>query len=515
MMYKNRLLVIFFLLFCVSCKKKIEGITTIPVNASAGIPAYPFNWETADRMPTPAGTTILVPWASGSVKGFSSDIWYDFKKTDGWELVYNVFNTTSLQSNPFFVLYNKYRGLLRYYVYINTGGFTTSSYLTSGLNLAPNSVNSSLLNYVNADLVDVTTNTASVSKTEPTQVATGTWYASQYEMAYDSKTPTYTYGNLGLNWTLKWTNISQVNLGGGLVGSLKGTITTPGTSVNLTSQLKRGALSATGLSVFNDAAGPDATKPENGNLLGLAPIVFKSMRDGLTGGVVGVVKNIFSGIFGLGGSGPSIQSINATFNADITLTGSEASSGAIFPDPGLGLVVPGVSNSQQGIGYIPAYNSPLGVFNLSQKPTINSHMTIVDPTGRPNTRWAYTVAPNTVKVVINPAVSSIAQVTIDKQEIVVAYVSTDVPITDGVKELVGTRSVITVNGFPVPYYSYTNVSYIQVRGGPNGYPFLAGNNTQPSVPAPVAVRITLKIVPNNGSAPFKIAKTFLANQVAI
>ncbi len=125
----------FLCLFFISCKKDLKP--SILLEANDGIPAYPFNWETADYMPTPAGTTILVLWANGSVKGFSSDIWYDYNISDGWALVYNTFNTSSLPANPWFALYNRYRGLLRIYVYVTNSGFTPSDYLTSGLNLKP------------------------------------------------------------------------------------------------------------------------------------------------------------------------------------------------------------------------------------------------------------------------------------------------------------------------------------------------------------------------------------------
>ncbi|MBD3750653.1 MAG: hypothetical protein IE931_14290 [Sphingobacteriales bacterium] len=94
----------------VSCKKHKLNNSIAIKNGTNSIPLFPFDWETADYMPTPSGTTILVPWANGSVKGFSSDIWYDYKTSDGWSLVYNVFNTSSLPANPWFALYNKYRG---------------------------------------------------------------------------------------------------------------------------------------------------------------------------------------------------------------------------------------------------------------------------------------------------------------------------------------------------------------------------------------------------------------------
>src|SRR5687767_10853835 len=101
-----------------SCKKNIDQLAETGSDGKISlysVPAYWFDCETTDYMPTPPGIApIFVPWASGSVKGFTSDIWYDIKKTDGWELVYSRFNPNeALSPNPFFILYNKYRGLLR------------------------------------------------------------------------------------------------------------------------------------------------------------------------------------------------------------------------------------------------------------------------------------------------------------------------------------------------------------------------------------------------------------------
>ena len=88
-------LIVFSVFILVGCKKALP--TSVDLGAAENsIPAYPFDWDNPaiNYMPTPSGTTILVPWANGSVRGFSDDILYDFKKNDGWELVYNVFNIT-------------------------------------------------------------------------------------------------------------------------------------------------------------------------------------------------------------------------------------------------------------------------------------------------------------------------------------------------------------------------------------------------------------------------------------
>ncbi|MBD3750652.1 MAG: hypothetical protein IE931_14285 [Sphingobacteriales bacterium] len=107
-----------------------------------------------------------------------------------------------------------------------------------------------MLNYIGQDIIDVSSNQQVIAKIEPTQLASGTWYASQYEIAYDPNIVSTTYQQLGLNWTLKWTNISSVSLQGDAGGSLNGTISTPVPSFNIGGTLTQGAFEAAGLSVF-------------------------------------------------------------------------------------------------------------------------------------------------------------------------------------------------------------------------------------------------------------------------
>ncbi|RTL47441.1 MAG: hypothetical protein EKK39_14325 [Sphingobacteriales bacterium] len=495
------LLFLFATLVSTGCKKNLNS--SISTTGTDGIQPFPLSWETADYMPTPTGTSILVPWANGSVKGFSPDIWYDYKSSDGWTLVYNVFNTTSLPANPWFALYNKYRGLLRIYVYVTNNGFVASDYLTSGLNLAPNSISSSMLNYIGQDVVDVTKNQTSISKIEPTQLATGTWYASQYEIAYDPNIVTSTYQQLGLNWTLKWTSVSSIALGGTQQGTINGTISTPAPSFDISGLLTQGALEATGLAIFSNNAGGDKTNYTQ-NTLGLPGNIFKSIQDGLQSGLSGVVKNIFNGIFG--GSSSNTQEVNLTMNTKIQLTGTSSQSGAFIPDPGLGIGIPGISNSQSASGYIPGYNQPMGVFSLSSTPIINKHTTTsivyVNEGGVnvPSTKYTnlYTVNSNIFNsaFITNPNVIN--------------------SLSDGaiIKNL--QTQVVILN--PNTAYNFQAFGNNETVGSYNVYTgtsvttnYTLEHGSQPSNQA--AVRVIFDVVPNNGAPKSTIIKTFLANIV--
>lgn len=494
----TKLLSLFLFITAISfigCKKVLP--TNIDLgNTENSITAYPFDWDnpSINYMPTPSGTTILVPWANGSVRGFSDDILYDFKKNDGWELVYNVFNTSTLQANPYFVLYNKYRGLLRIYIYVTTNGFTTSSYLTSGLRLGPNTINSYMLNYIDQDIVDLSVKKTDVTKVEPTQLASNVWYASQYEIAYDPNVASANYQDIGLNWSLKWTNVSTINLGGGLVGSIKGTIASPTSQFNLGGNLITGALNATGLTVFNNNKGTGPDQADN-NGLGLPAFVFKGIRDGLNAGLSGLstVKNLMNVIFG--GNSSNSQEVNLTVNANINLVGSQTSSGAFIPDPGLLLGIPGVSNSQTASGYVPAYNQNMGVFYILGKPRVTVTYTQQDPAPNwdgPTNRYYlnnFAIESSSFQFLINPILSNIANVQVINQEVLLPELIAD-----------------PYNHF----YAYTpSIETVGSKKFYNGYT-IDGSKIELGVNHAV-VHVTLKVTPNNGAPESKIVKTFWAD----
>ena len=448
---------------------------------------YPLdNWENLDFMPTPMGTQILVPWASGAARGFSSDVLYDIKQSDGWVLVYNTFNTNILQPNPWFALYNKYRGLLRIYMYVNSATSTPSSYLTTGLNLGPNAINSSMLNYIGQDIVDVSQNNTTATKVEPTQIAPYTWYASQYEIAYDPKISTSTTDQINLNWFFQWTNVTTFAFSGNQYGSINGTISTPNQPSNLYSSLLKGALEATGIQVFDKYKNIPAS-------IGLSANAIKAVENGLSSGLSGVVTNVFSAIFG--GSSSNSQEVNLTINTQIHLDGTSTQNGAVIPYPGLGFFVPGTTMGNVAVnGYVPAYETPLGIFNISAKPIVHLVKSTYS-TGTPQTidntftNFSLTLDDNSFQKIFNPVVNS--YITNYNESIMVINPITIIPYIDSTQlETIGTITAFQTNGFTVP--SFVGAKYMPT--------------------AAIRISFNVKYPGCSGNGPL-IVKTFLANVV--
>ncbi len=488
------------LTFITGCKKDLSnGNGSIAIKEAVNsIPSYPFeNWETIDYMP---GTSIPMPWNNGPATGFQADIRYDFKRSEGWNVLYNAFNPNPslLMPNPYFILYNRYRGLLRIYTYVNTNGFLNSDYLTSKLSLSPNIVNSSMLNYIGHDIIDLSTNQPAANKVEAAKMSPGTWYASQFEMAYDPKVASSTYTNLGLQWAIGWNSISQMTIFGTDSGTVKGTITTPATpGWNLASigkNLFQGALEFGGLSEFTNVFGKgDELDP-----------MGKAISSGISSALSGSVKNIFSGIFG---GSASTQQVALTISTNIKLNGTSTSSGSLNGS-GWQIGMPGTSNSQSAPGIVPAYDYPLGIFSLSNKPTVYIHRN--GPT-QVETDYglyyeyqdSYTKNPADI-ITFNPSIinNSLDGATISnlKNEIVL----------NNPRQLGGNGNGQFANYFDGRLESYNGANIYTS----NTDIYIDCLTVRPwLLQQAVYVRISFNVVPNNGGPTCMIVKTFLPNIV--
>lgn len=524
------------LITATSCRKqndivKNDGITR--VNSSAAIPSYVFDWEKADYMPTPAGVTpILVPWASGSNQLFSDEIAFDFKKSDGWCLVYNTFSPTEVISPNFFALYNKYRGILRFYLYMPPGNPNASSYLSDGLGLS-GSFNSSIINF-NNELVDLDKPITSTTRVQNYQIqSTGAWYACQYEIAYDPNIVNASQDNLNFVWNLSSTNISNVILNGEANGTLTGTIGTesPGgfSLGKLLGQAVEGAVYATGFKAIG------ALKIGNDDLQ-------KSMKDGAKSGLAGAVKGFLNAI--LGGSPSEPQVVNLTLKTKIDLKGTISNSAGIAKPT---LAIPGTKTGNLTVGYLPAYNDPLGVVYSTQKPTIR----VITKTHRLLKRWPdypndirfpltemyredlefHDLTGTSTLVFNQKLIDEGVTFSVLKQELVV-------PFDEKVEYLANIGSPTNYMGWPAAididgYYNESDDHDIEKRVekiGTQNYAIFSPKPGREAIIGSIRVwaqndfigtvrwkdaseRFTIKVTPPNGGSPIIIVKTFKANPV--
>jgi hypothetical protein len=483
-------LLVFTLIIFFSCKKNYDEQVApgddrqITKNAT---PTFPLEWENVDFMPTPPGIpTVVVPWGSGASRQISKEMANDYHKSDGWTLVYNTFSTTSLPDNWYFMLYNVYRGILRLYYYVPpTANYVSSVNIVHALSTEGTyAVNSPILNFANRDVVRADTNYTTGTTVEQWQVARSTWYAFQYELAYDKNMSAQNYSTFSFVWPVRSSNIVDVNINGIASGSLTGSIAIPGNDLTLSPNFQIDGSKGNTTITINGSSDAEKMKPS------LGQTIFNSIKAGITDGLKGVAKNLLSGLFKKT-SNTLDENVHLKLQAKISLQGTLTNNSLISSPVH---AIPGY-NQTGTPGYVPAYAQPLGVFYITAKPIIRNTRTIsivTLPDGTRERRYRYVVAldNNSYQLYFNPAVTSIATIQAD----VVSLNPDQIAQDGGIK-----GKIETIAGYTAAYGHVTGGQSID---GPMGFGTLV-------------VRITFEVVPNNGASPAVITKSFFANVINI
>ncbi|MGJ1283530.1 hypothetical protein ACR79P_05840 [Sphingobacterium spiritivorum] len=498
-----------FLLICLfflSCSKKdiypVEqngDKLSLQQTLTASTPYY-FDWESAERMPIPAGqSTILSPWASGANIAFPASFIEDRFKLDGWELVYSSFSKTEVINPKFFILYNKYRGVLRAFFYLDPISPTPSAYVSHSLKLKDNQA-TSILNYGTSEIVSLANNVKEISQVQSYRTSsTGCWYGGEFEINYVPSQRNISGQNSLLQWDVNSINISQISLNGTSNGTIKGTMS-------------------------QNVAGPEniLNKALNGSLETINNGMVDQLKNELniktdfvndfivalgTGNLNTAAGKILSAIFGRS-SVNSSQIINLKTSANYSFTGTINDSYLIASPI---LLPPGASNSGTQMGILPIYNKVLGIFTLDNTPLVNANSQEEWYTERaePNERDErfsifnpidYKLVQNSYNIVFNP---DIINTNIDGAKI------------ENLKQNLIKRisNNASIQEYPLNYEfsNHYRINVGHVGWSPDGY------TPQPASPSPwdsnylmkdFFLRITFDVVPNDGSPRTKIVKTF-------
>lgn len=486
----------------VSCKKEtLNEKVEVPKTASthtlnellvAGSPIPPLDWENISFMPAPAGVNIPVPWQGGlGGAKIDDDMIFDYHASEGWELVYNTFSATSTYNPQYFMLYNKYRGLLRTYFYVAIGGNYPSSNIAHFLNLrGANAATSPLLKFASDEVIDVGLASLSVAQIQSYKVSTtASWYAAEFEIAYDPNAISTPYEQLRLEWQINPNSITNMTFNGTQTGDISGTLQSTSSGPNFFSNIANGGVDD-GLKVGSKAAA---------EALSFLPATIKSkIIEAATGGIGGLVKGFLSGILG-GTTSTSTQKISLKINTNISITGSATTPSQLFDNI---FSIPATQGVINTIPFYPKLEQPLGVFYVSNKPVINERKIselIVDESGRNYyVDQTYTVDANSFQLVFNPAVTNIANISNIKREVIMLNAGGAGGL--GGISIGGDREDIAEK---VVYVGeVTGMS----RFGPRPLTIPSG---------PLAVRVSFDVIPKDGSPKSKIVKTFAANKVSI
>jgi hypothetical protein len=484
----------FVLVMVIGCSKDVVipdktklvsgNSTVVPPSIPAGkthsgarYNTYPFDWEGANKdfMPTPSGILIETPWNNGPFidKGMLNDR----KASEGWELYLNTFNTSAIQQPTYFALYNKYRGIMRIYYYTyNITNIPSSQILHKIATKGSYATNSKVLNFASRFIVDVAsgTNQTSLLTTDPqTQVAPNTWYAFEYELAYDQNLAPQNFGTFSFDWFPFSTSFSNITVNGTQQGSITGNMSMDGAGLNIAGG---STFNLAGQQAIFNVVGKDAADKF---LPMLGQAVVNGLKDAITDGIGGIVAGFASGIFGAGNE----DNVDLKVNTTISLTGTIGTNYVLTP-----LEFAASGYDQSATGMEPHYSGALGVFYLSNRPTVNETIHITSQTDgngfpiAPRYSYEYQSDPGSATLIFNSDVTS--QATIQN-------VQWDVVLQDQYHPVAGAHENIPGLGL-----TYTG-----------SYMF-----TDDYQGAILCTRISFDVVPNNGSPRVKIVKSFTSNR---
>jgi hypothetical protein len=411
-----------------------------------------FDWENAEFIPLPSTQNpIPVPWSDRARRNFSEDIRYDYKKEDGWLMYYCSFSDELNPPVKTFMLYNKYRGILRfYYFFTGTGIENVSDYNIFSndiMSMGSHASMSPILNFAHQNIIDVNKNSTHCVTIEPEILSDSTWFAWEYELAFDKD-----IYNQDPNTFL-------LNIGYGM--------------------LKKIALSINGIQLDDLNARirfTDGTYQYGDSYNGNANIIIygkndiNQMSNILSGSDLTLINQIydqqsFNNI--LNGSVNYNYLGEIQWNANLAITTQP--NGVGLPGGGQSFVISGANNYvMQGLGSF--YNKPLGIFYLNRKPKVS-----YSKINSRNHQFQYELNVNSVEYIINPSVLDFADI---------KNISQNLVATEN-KELIENNSRAKL------YIGQKLLSNIELT--------IQG------------VRVSFDVVPKNGSKPVHIVKVFQAD----
>lgn len=367
-----------------------------PTPPTRNQPEFVFDWETATVMPHPPTTLpIPIPWSDQARRAFGESVRYDYKKSDGWELVYNTFsNRLAGAGTNGFLLYNPYRGVLRFYFYLagNTQNVQGHNALTHKITtygtFAPASP---LLNFADQSVVDVEKNSRFAATIGPQAPRDRTWYLVEYELAFDSRLSEQRFETFALQYALSTTQTEAVLINGQSSPVLPVSLRREG--VDWTAPIQLGFLGPLRL-IISGTDEVDRLAPALG---GSADTLRRSVAHQSATSLSNAVL----------ASGSSLISWEATGTL-VPVRGKSA--GVATPQ----FALPGYDNLQAA-GITPQYNEPPGVFYLEKRPLVTTQTrTETRPT------HVYTLDVPSVRYVFNPALTRVANIR-NLTQVVVAY----------------------------------------------------------------------------------------------
>ena len=493
-----------------------DNVSTMQTRA---VIPHDFDWENTDWMPTPSGQNILVPWAPGPgslLTTYDLDVLGDHKSTDGWVLIYNSFDPNSTRDlvNPYFVLYNKYRGLIRFYIYFTTPFMVTSKNLCDIISIDRSTVSyyPTTLGYTGTlyqeldKIYDYSRQIQPAPKDGSSPVNTHRWYMCEYELAYD---PRIYNDDILLKWNLNYSDVTQYHFGGSYKGSISGTIGSSAKTSNPLSDILNGATKATGQGIIglgSEKIIKDIKEDKMGLGAEVALSVFQGFASVATGNYTTFIKGIANMVLG-GSSSTTAQPVNLKVGGELTLDGTGITYGSL-PSMGLSFWLPSKNISSGTLGTIPLYNYRLGVIGITSTPQYGPGRYVLKQAEMEDPYdghiFPYTIVKvypkqldNKHRLIFNEEVLKIADIQILREDLV--YIAKTRDIVDGKVVLAGQ----IIEGKDVPIAEGNDSSCWE-------YGWFCHEEVFPYNLNGLCARFFIEIRPHNGTPPIILTKTFQA-----
>lgn len=395
----------------ISCKKSpIEEQLASPPDASMSINTQTgvnscFNWQTSTHVTLTNGQNRILPWYSGTTTQIPDFILSDYKKEDGWEMLYNLLSGTENGQN-YLIFYNKFTGIVRTYYFLSDD-ITMGSNGMWALGLSNENAMLNNIGYfatpADEKVQDPLAISTNLSVDQTTKGIARGWNAFNTEITYD---PLASGKNIKMRLFSSTSNISQVSLTGDIALASSGTIVSVG-SKNGLQDLANSTASSGG-----DAAKDwikNKVKPDNSSFIKTTAGSAAAIIAG--GGVKAIINagiNLLFGSFIGKKTEPANteQKIEFKTNGTLTVNGTISSSSSNNVSSVANLYTPGTI-AAAGNFLLPCYDKKLGVWNLQTAPIVQTQQKApywgegnapdVGVYGR-----NYYLDPNSIQVVINP-----------------------------------------------------------------------------------------------------------------
>lgn len=353
---------------CISCTQEPTTEDTAPrtirpVSRSITPHTTPYiNWEDTTKINIIGHGSVTLPWYNGAQGAIPDYILQDYKRSDGWELLYNFcsdeFENAEGGKN-YLIFYNKLTGKLRVYYYskqtITNGTTTIAQFRTSSPSRLFNFNDGyySLPFYGGNGPIEVCTSNITNSGSHSTSFG---WNCFEVELAYDPIAP----NNL-LHIGFYDQNIKSLYLSGILNLQTDGTIITTDIN-NPVKPLLNLAGNAAGKAM--EDAYVNARKGKRSTKFGAA---LGSLGSKIVSSGLNLLFGGFLGIFDK--TNETRYTVELKTEGTAEFTGSIQSNISSAITPIQNLRIPGTEASDKD-NVIPNYDQSLGVWNVVKLPTI-------------------------------------------------------------------------------------------------------------------------------------------------